>query len=83
MLLLACSRLVPQRSARLVQLPATPDAQLGRVLPHTYGGVEHYAMPARLNKTEPSVGNGTVSGTLHIFLKAVRWPDGHLRMKGG
>ncbi len=83
MLVLAWTQLGPSRGAPVVQLPTSKaDIQPGSVLPHTYGGVEHFAMPARLNKSEPTIGNGTISGTLHLFLKAARWPDGHLRMKG-
>ncbi|PSC73494.1 hypothetical protein C2E20_3323 [Micractinium conductrix] len=50
------------------------------VEPATFGGVRRYAIPGEL---DPKPWDGPpVSGVLHVFLKAMKWPDGHLRMKG-
>ena len=48
------------------------------VEPATFGGVRRYAIPGEL---DPKPWDGPpVSGVLHVFLKAMKWPDGHLRM---
>lgn len=50
--------------------------------PATFGGVHHYAIPGAFQPLQPEVDPHPVAGTLHVFLKAARWPDGHLRAKG-
>jgi len=46
------------------------------------GGVHHYTIPGSLPGV-PHAEDVPITGVLHVFLKALRWPDGHLRMKVG
>lgn len=54
----------------------------GGAQPATFGGVHHYSLPGAFQPVQPEVDQHPVAGTLHVFLKAARWPDGHLRAKG-
>jgi len=47
-----------------------------------FGGVHHYNIPGSLPGV-PHAEDVPITGALHVFLKALRWPDGHLRMKVG
>ncbi|PSC70647.1 hypothetical protein C2E20_5971 [Micractinium conductrix] len=50
------------------------------ILPTDYGGVHAFRIPGSFPPA-PEL-NQTVSGMLHIYLKALRWRDGHVRLKG-
>ena len=52
------------------------------VLPPDWGGVQHYRIPGALMPLQPEVDVVPITGTLHVYLNAARWPDGHLRAKG-
>ena len=52
------------------------------VLPPGWGGVHHYRIPGALMPLQPEVDVVPITGTLHVYLNAARWPDGHLRAKG-
>lgn len=93
LLLLICQRLGYMEATASVsrQKAASPAACVprggGRALssgaqPATFGGVHHYSLPGAFQPLQPEVDQHPVSGTLHVFLKAARWPDGHLRAKG-
>ncbi|PSC70646.1 sidekick isoform X1 [Micractinium conductrix] len=50
------------------------------VLPTSFAGVRHWAIPGELLRSP--LAPDPRAGVLHLYLKALRWPDGHLRIKG-
>lgn len=44
------------------------------VLPPDHAGVVRYSIPGQFEKSPPATDAGPRAGTLHIYLKALRWP---------
>ena len=85
--------LVPSAAVKAATEPPAPvmPTATGTVLPTAFGSVQRYSLPCQLPAA--GGGNGSVPGVLHIYLKALRWPqprsggDGpcpahHLRLRG-
>jgi hypothetical protein len=64
----------PLGAGQPAQHPGQAAAVASEVVQAGFGGVHRYSIPGQFEKSPPATDSGPRAGTLHIYLKALRWP---------